>query len=723
MSGFPIGGSDFRKADHSNGSVDGNKKQPKSSANGAAIPKDANPPNIETLRVIDDFMRESIFRLPASSNSSGENELVDPKLNEVPSKRKPSFKPLDVDDSDSFTSSNTSKKRPSFDTSDLVIDTFVGSDTSSYGGVRSRSSSLETMGSNVDDFIDQILKADVLEYFSNSGFSLVEKFDFISSVLVLENPSDLSGVDPDSLSFILMYVLFEQLTVDDIRPGSEEILGRLREILTPEEGDMGLQDALLIEGIILSEKMIEKISRFVIDLVGVFDSIQSVSGTSLISNFNVPDSHLLRQEILDTSGDVLSNYDLSVADIRLLDDDRSNHLMVASVLRRAYLACQNSPYLTFDMTDSYLVVLNGFHSTDGSGYPTGRYVSTLGDGASGVAQLAVRISKTDPEKRAVVVVKLQKNCQRIEDVKLIYRETEFHRDLQGHNHILGLHNSGINSHNSEFVHISEVGLAKGDMDFRNLKSGDPRHIVRQNLQRDIPTFKSFSRQLCLAVSHMASLGIMHRDIKPANILMGVDGDVKLSDFGLATKEMDGKLVGTSGYLPLDLEGVEFQNLKTDVFMVGVTIAELGLGMVVPSGDSFDENRINIQVRDMANVLSQVSSFDDLEALTLESINSKVDGSQKLWASELNVLKEEILFKKDSMSMSDLKDMVQFISLLLSPLSSRPSIQGVLEHPFLQHVPDVFDFKYPSCGSEFASGHKGRMDATINLLFPGSTERA
>jgi serine/threonine protein kinase len=35
---------------------------------------------------------------------------------------------------------------------------------------------------------------------------------------------------------------------------------------------------------------------------------------------------------------------------------------------------------------------------------------------------------------------------------------------------------------------------------------------------------------------MREKGLIHRDIKPANILIGLDGRLKLADFGFATKD-------------------------------------------------------------------------------------------------------------------------------------------------------------------------------------------
>ena len=61
-------------------------------------------------------------------------------------------------------------------------------------------------------------------------------------------------------------------------------------------------------------------------------------------------------------------------------------------------------------------------------------------------------------------------------------------------------------------------------------------------------------KLCRALKHAHDHGVIHRDLKPANLLLTTDGEVKLSDFGIARLfgntrlTSDGGVLGTAEYM-------------------------------------------------------------------------------------------------------------------------------------------------------------------------------
>lgn len=102
-------------------------------------------------------------------------------------------------------------------------------------------------------------------------------------------------------------------------------------------------------------------------------------------------------------------------------------------------------------------------------------------------------------------------------------------------------------------------------------------------------------ELLKGIEYAHGQGVIHRDIKPANIMIGKDGSVKISDFGLATiadfpalTEMGGT-VGTPAYM--SPEQAEGKNLKpqSDLFSLGTTIYEMACRENPFMGENFAES--------------------------------------------------------------------------------------------------------------------------------------
>lgn len=97
-------------------------------------------------------------------------------------------------------------------------------------------------------------------------------------------------------------------------------------------------------------------------------------------------------------------------------------------------------------------------------------------------------------------------------------------------------------------------------------------------------------QLAEALEHAHSQGVVHRDVKPANVLLGNDGEVKLTDFGIARLVGDavrhtktGTLVGTAAYLaPEQVRGQDVGG-PADVYSLGLVLLEALRGERVFAG--------------------------------------------------------------------------------------------------------------------------------------------
>jgi len=81
------------------------------------------------------------------------------------------------------------------------------------------------------------------------------------------------------------------------------------------------------------------------------------------------------------------------------------------------------------------------------------------------------------------------------------------------------------------------------------------------------------------------LGVVHRDISPSNVLLSLRGDVKLVDFGIARavdpdrahKSKTGTLKGKYGYMSPEQVIEQHLDARSDLFSVGVVLAELLTG--------------------------------------------------------------------------------------------------------------------------------------------------
>jgi eukaryotic-like serine/threonine-protein kinase len=95
------------------------------------------------------------------------------------------------------------------------------------------------------------------------------------------------------------------------------------------------------------------------------------------------------------------------------------------------------------------------------------------------------------------------------------------------------------------------------------------------------------------------LNIVHRDIGPKNVLMGYEGDVKLTDFGIAKAlnlmyNEEGKVIaGKDEYLSPEQASYAVTDARADLFPLGIVLTELLLGRNIFRDADRAQSRRNI----------------------------------------------------------------------------------------------------------------------------------
>lgn len=99
----------------------------------------------------------------------------------------------------------------------------------------------------------------------------------------------------------------------------------------------------------------------------------------------------------------------------------------------------------------------------------------------------------------------------------------------------------------------------------------------------------------LALTHARQ--VIHRDMKPGNVLLGRDGAIKVSDFGLASVvsslfEDSTELSGTPGYVPPEVLNQRAYTEKGDLFGLGAVLYESIAGRHPLAGETLRDTILN-----------------------------------------------------------------------------------------------------------------------------------
>jgi aurora kinase len=145
-------------------------------------------------------------------------------------------------------------------------------------------------------------------------------------------------------------------------------------------------------------------------------------------------------------------------------------------------------------------------------------------------------------------------------------------------------------------------------------AGGELYKLLQKQQR-FPEWRAaqYVAQMASALKYLHKKHIIHRDIKPENILVGIHGEIKISDFGWSVHTPGNRrktFCGTLDYLPPEmLKGGDYGE-KVDLWSLGVLTYEFLVGEA-----PFEDTQIMTQKR-IARCEMTVPNFVSPEARDL-----------------------------------------------------------------------------------------------------------
>ena len=161
---------------------------------------------------------------------------------------------------------------------------------------------------------------------------------------------------------------------------------------------------------------------------------------------------------------------------------------------------------------------------------------------------------------------------------------------------------------------------------------------RRTLPKELAVFIVSRVARGLAYAHAKTdkdghpLGIVHRDVSFKNIMIAFEGDVKLTDFGIAKArgllvDNEGEVVaGKADYMSPEQADFQITDKRSDLFSSGVVLAHLLLGRNIFKGASAEESRQRM-------IKLPIPDFRNLDPRVDERLNEIL---QRMLARDLNL---------------------------------------------------------------------------------------
>lgn len=204
-----------------------------------------------------------------------------------------------------------------------------------------------------------------------------------------------------------------------------------------------------------------------------------------------------------------------------------------------------------------------------------------------------------------------------------------------------------------------------------------KEYIRNRGRLPEPEILKVALAIANALEHAHNNHIIHRDIKPQNIMLTNDGKVKVTDFGIARIASDKTIdcpenaSGSVYYIAPEQARGGYQDNKSDIYSLGITMYEMSTGTVPFTGD----NAVNVALKQIHDEMPMPTEFNDNLSANIETIIVKA--TQKKTTQRYQTAKELVEDLKSCMANPD--------DLLVYTVDVAPEETIIMNHEEMKHI--------------------------------------
>ena len=221
-----------------------------------------------------------------------------------------------------------------------------------------------------------------------------------------------------------------------------------------------------------------------------------------------------------------------------------------------------------------------------------------------------------------------------------------------------------------------------------LPGGDLRYHISIHKKFSEEQTRFFICGIILSLEYIHSKNIIHRDIKPENLVLDEKGYIRLTDFGIAKKNLEdnsSETSGTPGYMSPEVINSKNHSFPADYFALGV------IGYEFMKGERPYKGKNRKEIKDQINERQAEITMKEIIKNNYESIESINEGDN--WSKESISFINHLLRRnpKERLGYKSINELKEHLWLKYYPWNLM--YNKTLPSPFIPNDKGNFDEKY------------------------------